>query len=147
MGREEERVDHLIAKALHLILVISWFAGLFYLPRIFVNLALVAPDSCAERERLLLMGGKLYRFMTPIGLLAIVTGLWLWLVVGIGGAWLHAKIAFVIGLVAYHFHCRKLLGDFAAGRNVHGHRWYRWYNEIPAIILLIVVFLVVLKPF
>ncbi len=134
-------------KALHIVLVVSWFAGLFYLPRIFVNLALVAPASGAERERLLLMAGKLYRFMSPIGVLALATGLWLWLVVGIGGAWLHAKLALVLLLVAYHFYCAKLLNAFKQRRNVHGHVWYRWFNEIPAIILLVVTILVVMKPF
>ena len=138
---------YLEVKALHIILVVSWFAGLFYLPRIFVNLAMIAPESQAERDRLLLMAGKLYRFMTPIGVLALASGLWLWLVVGIGGAWLHAKLALVLVLVVYNLYCRKLLGDFQAGRATHSHIWFRWFNEVPAIILLLVAFLVVLKPF
>jgi putative membrane protein len=138
---------YLEVKALHIILVVSWFAGLFYLPRIFVNLAMVAPESHAERDRLLLMAGKLYRFMTPIGFLALASGLWLWLVVGIGGAWLHAKLALVLVLVVYNLYCRKLLGDFQAGRAAHSHIWFRWFNEVPAIVLLLVAFLVVLKPF
>ena len=81
----------LVVKTLHLWMVISWFAGLFYLPRIFVNLAMVPADSVAERDRLLLMAGKLYRFMTPLGVLAVATGLWLWLGYGFAGGWLHAK--------------------------------------------------------
>ena len=137
---------YLEVKALHIVLVVSWFAGLFYLPRHYVNLAKVAPASIAERERLLLMAGKLYRFMTPIGVLALASGLWLWLVVGIGGAWLHAKLALVLILVGYNLYCRKLLAAFAAGQNPHSHVWFRWFNEVPAIILLLVTLLVVLKP-
>lgn len=81
---------YLVVKALHIVLVISWFAGLFYLPRIFVNLAMVPQESTAEYDRLLLMAGKLYRFMTPIGFLSIAFGLWLWLGFGVSGGWLHA---------------------------------------------------------
>jgi len=138
---------YLETKALHLVLVVSWFAGLFYLPRIFVNLAMVPEGSSAERDRLLLMARKLYRFMTPIGHLAIALGLWLWLVVGIGGGWLHAKTALVVVLLAYNFYCRKLLDDFQAGRNTRSHVWFRWFNELPVVVLLIVTLLVVLKPF
>lgn len=140
-------MDYLVVKALHIVFVISWFAGLFYLPRVFVNLAMVGPQGGAERDRLLLMAGKLYRFMTPIGYLALASGLWLWLGVGIGGAWLHVKIALVVGLVGYNHLCGKLLRDFHAKREAHSHVWFRWFNEVPAVILLIVVFLVVLKPF
>jgi putative membrane protein len=138
---------YLEVKALHIVLVVSWFAGLFYLPRLFVNLAMVAEGSVAERARLLLMAGKLYRFMTPIGVLALVSGLWLWLVVGIGGPWLHAKLALVLLLVGYNLYCRRLLADFVAGRNPHSHVWFRWFNEVPAIVLLLITLLVVLKPF
>lgn len=138
---------YLEVRALHMVMVVSWFAGLFYLPRIFVNLAMVPPDSIAERDRLLLMAGKLYRFMTPIGYLSIALGLWLWLGVGITGGWLHAKLVLVAGLLAYNFYCRKLLRDFQAGCNTHSHVWFRWFNEAPVILLLITTFLVVLKPF
>ena len=137
---------YLEMKALHIFLVTSWFAGLFYLPRIFVNLAMVSADSVAERDRLLLMAGKLYRFMTPIGYLALLSGLWLWLVVGLSGTWLYIKLALVVGLVGYNHYCWRLLRDFQGGRNARSHVWYRWFNEVPAIALLIVVFLVVLKP-
>ena len=137
----------LIVKVLHLWMVVSWFAGLFYLPRIFVNLAMVPSDSVAERDRLLLMAGKLYRFMTPIGILAVALGLWLWFGFGFGGGWLHAKTALVVLLVAYHGHCGRLLRDFQAGRNAHSHVWYRWFNEMPALLLLVVTYLAVLKPF
>jgi putative membrane protein len=128
-------------------MVVSWFAGLFYLPRIFVNLAMVEPGSTAERDRLLLMAGKLYRFMTPIGVLAIGLGLWLWLAYGFSGGWLHAKTTLVVGLVVYHAYCARILGDFRAGRNTRSHVWFRWFNELPVLVLLAVIFLVILKPF
>lgn len=137
----------LIIKTLHIWMVISWFAGLFYLPRIYVNLAMVPADSVAERERLLLMAGKLYKFMTPLGVLAVITGLWLWFGYGFNGGWLHAKTTLVAILAAYHWHCGRLLGDFRAGRNQRSHVWFRFYNELPVVVLLIVLFLVVLKPF
>jgi putative membrane protein len=138
---------YLEVKSLHLILVVSWFAGLFYLPRLFVNLAMVPADSTAERERLLLMAGKLYRFMTPLGYLALLSGLWLWLGVGISGAWMHAKLVLVLGLVAYNFYCKKVLLDFQNGRNTRSHIWFRWFNEAPTLVLFVVTYLVVLKPF
>jgi putative membrane protein len=137
----------LIVKALHLWMVVSWFAGLFYLPRIFVNLAMVESASVAERERLLLMAGKLYRFMTPLGVLAIGFGLWLWLGFGFSGGWLHAKTALVLVLVAYHLYCGRVLRDFQEKRNTRSHVWYRWFNELPVLVLLAVIFLAVLKPF
>lgn len=138
---------YLEVKALHIILVVCWFAGLFYLPRLFVNLAMVPADSVAERERLLLMAGKLYRFMTPIGYLALLSGLWLWLGVGISGPWLHAKLTAVVLLVGYNHYCRKLLREFQAGMSVRSHVWFRWFNEAPVLLLAIVVVLAVLKPF
>ena len=138
---------YLEVKALHIILVVSWFAGLFYLPRIFVNLAMVPAGSTAERDRLLLMAGKLYRFMTPIGYLALLSGLWLWLVVGITGPWLHAKLTAVVLLVGYNHYCKRLLRDFQGGTNARSHVWFRWFNEVPILLLVVVVVLVVLKPF
>jgi putative membrane protein len=137
----------LIVKALHLWMVVSWFAGLFYLPRIFVNLAMVAPGSVAERDRLLLMAGKLYRFMTPLAVLAVGLGLWLWFGFGFSGGWLHAKTALVAVLGGYHFYCGRVLRDFQAGSNARSHIWFRWFNELPVLVLLAVIFLVVLKPF
>ena len=134
------------SKAFHIIFVTSWFAGLFYLPRIFVNLALVPAESRAERARLLLMAGKLYRFMTPLGVLAVGLGLWLWLAYGFAGGWLHAKTALVAVLVVYHWYCGRLLAAFAAGRNTRSHVWYRVFNELPVLLLTVVVILVVLKP-
>ena len=134
-------------KILHLWMVVSWFAGLFYLPRIFVNLAMVPADSVAERERLLLMAGKLYRFMTPLGVLTVVFGLWLWFGFGFAGGWLHLKTALVVVLLGYHFFCGRLLRDFVAGRNRRSHIWFRWFNELPVLILLAVTYLAVVKPF
>lgn len=137
----------LVIKSLHIALVTSWFAGLFYLPRIFVNLAMVPADSVAERDRLLLMAGKLYRFMTPLGVLAIGLGLWLWLGFGFSGGWLHAKTTLVLVLVGYHLYCGRLLRAFIAGTCTKSHVWFRWFNELPVLILFAVVFLVILKPF
>ena len=137
----------LTLKALHISLVVAWFAGLFYLPRIFVNLAMVPPDSGAERERLLLMSGKLYRFMTPLGVLAVATGLWLWFGYGFSGGWLHTKTALVVLLVIYHGYCGRVLKAFQSGGNARSHVWFRFFNEMPVLVLFAVVFLVVLKPF
>lgn len=132
-------------KSLHLIFVTSWFAGLFYLPRLFVNHAMV--DDPATAGRLLMMEQKLYRFMGPLALLALAFGLWLWLGYGISGGWLHAKLALVVLLIGYHHYCGRLLKDFAQGRNRHSHVWYRWFNEVPVLVLFAVVILVVVKPF
>jgi putative membrane protein len=136
------------AKALHIVLVVSWFAGLFYLPRIFVNLAMV-PEPGPERDRLLRMAGKLYRFVTPIALLALAFGLWLWLGAGIGrgAGWMHAKLAVVAALVAYHVACGRMLAAFERGAVGRSHVWFRWFNEIPVLLLLAAVILVVVKPF
>lgn len=134
-------------KSFHIFFVVSWFAGLFYLPRIFVNLAMVPAGSSAERERLLLMARKLYKFVTPIGLLAVALGLWLWLGFGFGGGWLHVKTALVGVLLGYHFFCGRLLADFGAGRNARSHVWYRFFNEMPVLLLLAIVILAVVKPF
>jgi len=134
-------------KAFHIFLVVSWFVGLFYLPRIFVNLALVPAGSTAERERLLVMARKLYWFVTPIGALAVGAGLWLWMGYGFGGGWLHAKIALVAVLVVYHLYCGRLLRRFQAGENAHSHVWFRVFNEVPVLLLLAIVILVVVKPF
>ena len=134
-------------KAFHIVFVVSWFAGLFYLPRIFVNLAMVPPENTAERERLLLMGHKLYRFSMWISVLAIGLGVWLWLGYGITGAWMHAKLALVAALVGYHHYCIVLLRRFKAGTNSRSHTWYRVFNELPVLALVAIVILVVVKPF
>jgi protoporphyrinogen IX oxidase len=136
-------------KALHIVFVASWFAGLFYLPRIFVNLAM--ETDVASTARLLLMARKLYRFMTMIAVPALIFGLWLWLGYGIGkgegNGWLHAKLGLVILLIGYHHACGSLLKKFESGRNTRSHVWYRWFNEVPVVILLAVAILVVVKPF
>ena len=134
----------LTPKALHIIFVVSWYGGLFYLPRLFVNLAMA--ETRAEKDRLNLMARKLYRFMTPLGVLALAFGIWLWLGYGFAGAWLDIKLALVVVLVAYHLYCGHLVKLFATGQNHRSHVFYRWFNELPVAILFIVVFLVVLKP-
>jgi len=138
----------LTLKALHIVFMTSWFAGLFYLPRIFVNLAMVPAGSDAERERLLLMAGKLYRFIGPLMVLTLACGLALWLHYGIGAGtlWMQIKLAIVVGLVGYHHVCGALLKRFRSGTNTRGHVWYRWFNEVPVLALFAVVFLVILKP-
>jgi putative membrane protein len=134
-------------KAFHIIFVVSWFAGLFYLPRIFVNLAMIPADSVAERDRLLLMARKLYRFSMWISLLAVLFGVWLWLGYGITGNWLYAKLALVLLLSGYHHYCVVLLRQFEQGKNTRSHVWYRVFNELPVFGLMAVVILVVVKPF
>ena len=134
-------------KAFHIVFMVTWFAGLFYLPRLFVYHAMA--EDAVSKERFKVMERKLYRgIMTPSAVLAIAFGLWLWLGYGITGGWLHAKVTLVALLVAFHVYLGKLVRDFAQDRNRHGHVYYRWLNEIPALpILVAVVFLVVLKPF
>jgi putative membrane protein len=132
-------------KALHIVFVTAWFAGLFYLPRILVNLAM--ETDTGARVRLLTMARKLYRFMSPLSGLALGFGLWLWLGYGISGGWLYAKLAIVVVLIGYHHACGALLKKFEQGTNTHTHVWYRWFNELPVLLLLLVVILVVVKPF
>ena len=136
----------LTVKALHIIFMVTWFAGLFYLPRLFVYHAMSEDEPSKERfkvmERTLFWG-----ITTPGAVLTIVFGLWLWLGYGFRGGWLHAKLLLVVVLVGYHVWCGKLMIDFREGRNPHGHVWYRWFNEFPVLILFGSVFLVVLKPF
>lgn len=132
-------------KAFHIIFVTSWFAGLFYLPRIFVNHAM--ETNPAAIERLALMEKKLYRFMLPLAVLALGFGLWLWLGYGIGGKWMHPKLTLVVGLIVYHWYCGKIMCDFQTGRNKRSHVWFRWFNEVPVLVLTIIAILVVVKPF
>ena len=132
-------------KSFHIIFVVSWFAGLFYLPRLFVNHAMATEP--AEIARLKLMEGKLYRFVTPIGALATLFGFWLWFGYGFSGGWLHAKTALVLLLVVYHLHCGHLVKQFAADRNTRSHVFYRWFNEAPVLLLAAIVILVTVKPF
>ncbi|MEP6996326.1 MAG: CopD family protein [Betaproteobacteria bacterium] len=134
-------------KSLHIIFMVTWFAGLFYLPRLFVYHVLT--KDATGNERFKLMERKLYvGIMTPGAVLTIASGLWLWLGYGISGGWLYAKLALVLILIAHHVWLGKLMLDFRNDRNRHGDRFYRWINEIPALPVLVgVVLLVVLKPF
>lgn len=136
-------------KLFHIVFVVSWFAGLFYLPRILVNLAMVPPGSLAERARLLLMARKLLRFMTLLLVPAWGLGLWLWLGYGIGQGqgWVHAKLLVALLLLGYQLACAQLLRRFEQGQIPRGHVWLRWFNEIPVLLLVVAVGLVVLKPF
>jgi putative membrane protein len=140
---------YLWVKAFHLVFVSSWFAGLFYLPRIFVNLATVPADSHAERERLLLMARRLYRFTSLLMVPALALGLVLWLGYGAGKGqgWMHAKLLLVLGAIGYHHMCRSLLRSFEQLANKRSQRWYRWFNESAVLVFAAVVVLVVVKPF
>jgi putative membrane protein len=134
-------------KAIHIIFMVTWFAGLFYLPRLFVYHAM--SEDGASRERFKVMERKLYYgIMTPGAVITIVFGMWLWLGwFGSAGGWLHAKLALVLVLIGYHLWCGRLLADFKHDRNTKSHVWYRWFNEFPVVILIAVVILVVVKPF
>ncbi len=141
-------------KAIHVFFVVSWFAGLFYLPRIFVNLAMVPADSTAERARLLAMAAKLKRFMLPLMLGTWLLGIAILFSNGLDAVgfwfkqgWLHAKLLLVILLSGYDGYCGKLLRDFQQQRNEHSHVWFRVFNELPALALLFIVILVITKPF
>jgi putative membrane protein len=132
-------------KAFHIVFIASWFAGLFYLPRIFVNLA--QETNSAAVERLLGMARRLYRFTTMLAVPAVLLGLWLWLGYGFAGGWLHAKLALVVLVIGYHHACGSLLRKFENGANKRSHAWYRYFNEVPVLLLLAIVILVVVKPF
>ena len=136
-------------KAFHIVFVASWFAGLFYLPRLFVNLAAVPADSHAERERLLLMARKLYRFASLLMIPALALGLWLWLAnpQGIHGGWLDAKLFLVVIAIGYHHACRSLLRKFERFANQRSERWFRVFNESAVLLFAAIVVLVVVKPF
>jgi len=153
-ARRAARVDNpamLWIKAFHIVFVASWFAGLFYLPRLFVNLASVPADSHAERERLLLMARKLYRFSSLLMIAAIALGLLLWLAYGIGRGpgnyWLHAKLLLVVLAIGYHHACRSLLRKFEQFANQRSERWFRVFNESAVLLFAAIVVLVVVKPF
>jgi putative membrane protein len=126
--------------------MVTWFAGLFYLPRLFVYHA--SSEDAPSRERFKIMERKLYYgIMAPGAILTIVFGIWLWLAYGPWGYWVHAKLALVIVLTAYHLWCGRLLKDFAQDRNTKSHVWFRWFNEFPVLILFVAVWLVLFKPF
>ena len=134
-------------KALHIVFIASWFAGLFYLPRIFVNLAMETDK--AATARLLQMARKLYKFTNYLSIPAVLLGVALWL--GwreiFTGGWLHAKIALVVLAIGYNHACGAILKKFEKGVNTRSHVWFRWFNEVPVVLLLAIVILVVVKPF
>ena len=137
---------YLWIKTVHIVLIASWFAGLFYLPRIFVNLAMETEPAAIQR--LLLMANKLYRFMTILMIPALALGLILWLYYGVGqqSLWMHVKLLIVLVLVGYHHLCKRLLKTFERGENVRSHVWYRWFNELPVLGMFAAVALVIIKP-
>lgn len=135
-------------KAFHLMAVITWFAALFYLPRLFVYHAM--SDDEPSRERFKIMERKLYRgIMTPSMIATLVLGLWLlhlnpaWLKMG----WMHAKLLLVVLLIGYHHACLVHLKRFARDENTKSHRYYRWFNEVPVVFLVLIILLAVVKPF
>lgn len=133
-------------KSLHIIFMVTWFAGLFYLPRLFVYHAMA--DDHTGIERFKIMERKLYYgIMAPGAILTVTFGLWLWLVYGVAGAWIHAKLALVLVLIGYHLYCGILLKAFRDDRNERSHVFYRWFNEFPVLIIFPVVMLAIVKPF
>ena len=133
-------------KSFHIIFMVTWFAGLFYLPRLFVYHAM--SEDRPARERFKIMERKLFfGIMTPGAVLTLLSGVWLWQGYGFHGGWLNAKLALVAVLVAYHVYCGKLMLDFKRDRNRHGHVYYRWLNEFPVVLLVAIVLLVELQPF
>lgn len=132
-------------KAIHVIFMVTWFAGLFYLPRLFVYHAMSEDKTSIERFKI--MERKLfYGIMTPGGVLTVIFGLWLWLGYGVTGGWMHIKFTLVLLLIAYHVYCGKLLRDFKADRNTRSHVFYRWFNEFPVLLMIAIIILVIVKP-
>ncbi len=135
---------YLILKTLHLIFIISWFAGLFYLPRIYVNLAMATESN--EKERLIGMARRLWKFMTPLGALAVLWGIWTWWeVYPINSVWLHIKTTLTLLLLGFNIHCFYVLKSFQENKNQRSHRWFRVYNEFPTILMFVCVYLAVFK--
>lgn len=137
-------------KALHLVFMVTWFAGLFYLPRLFVYHSMSKDQASIDRFKI--MERKLYfGIMTPGGILTLIFGFWTLFITGWstynGALWLPLKLICVFFLVIYHIYCGKLLFDFRHDRNIHSHVWYRWFNEIPVIFLIIIIVLAVVRPF
>lgn len=134
-------------KALHVVFVVTWFAGLFYLPRLFVYHADTTDRISVDRFKI--MERRLYAIMTIGAALAAIFGVLM--IVAMPGylqlGWLHAKLALVALLIGYHLWCRQLVQLFAEDRNIHSHRWYRWFNEAPSVLLIAIVILAVVKPF
>lgn len=139
-------MEYLLYKTLHVIFMVTWMAGLFYLPRLFVYHAM--SEDLISRERFKIMECKLlWGICTPGAVITVLFGLLLWLRIGIGGPWLHAKLGLVFLLLIYHGWCIRLVADFREERNRHGHVWFRWFNEFPVLILIGIVVLVIFKPF
>lgn len=137
---------YLYLKAFHVIFMVTWFAGLFYLPRLFVYHAMA--DDAPSHARFKIMERKLFwGIMTPGGIVTVVLGLVLWLKYGVTGGWLHAKLTLAVLLIGYHVWCGKLMLDFKHDRNRRSHVWYRWFNEVPVLPLIAMVLLVIVKPF
>ena len=136
---------YLWIKALHIVFIASWFAGLFYLPRIYVNLA--QETDATATTRLLGMARRLYRFTTILMVPALLLGLWLAMMIGMKHGWLHAKLVLVILAIGYHHACGSILKKFERGVNTRSHTWFRWFNEVPVILLLVIVILATVKPF
>ncbi len=140
----------LLLKALHLIFMVTWFAGLFYLPRLYVYHAM--SEDAVSLERFKVMERKLfYGIMTPSAIFTLLFGVWMlmdyaWAAYGSMG-WLHIKLLLIVLLVAYHLWCGRLLLDFKHDRNRYSHAWYRWFNEVPVVLLITIVLLASLKPF
>ena len=133
-------------KSLHIIFMVTWFAGMFYLPRLFVYHSMA--ENKISIERFKIMERKLFfGIMTPGGILTLLFGIWLWKGYGFTGGWLHAKLSLVALLLLYHIYCGKLYIDFKNDKNKHRHVFYRWLNEFPVVLLFAVVILVVVKPF
>lgn len=132
-------------KAFHIIFMVTWFAGLFYLPRLFVYHALARDEE--GYVRFIVMERKLFAIMSIGAVLTVAFGLWLWLGFGVSGNWLYVKLVLVAVLAAYHLYCAKLMTDFKYRRNRHGAAFYRWINELPALLLIAIVILAVVRPF
>ncbi len=133
-------------KSLHIIFMVTWFAGLFYLPRLFVYHAMT--EDTVSKERFIVMERKLFfGIMTPGAILTLLFGVWLWLGYGFSGAWLHLKLLLVVILIVYHVVCGKYMFDFKHDRNTKSHVFYRWFNEFPVLILAGIVVLAIVKPF
>ena len=133
-------------KSLHIIFLVSWYAGLFYLPRLFVHHAM--SEDTATRTRLEIMERKLFWFITPLAILTLAFGIWLWVIQGWGfnAGWLNLKLLLVVTLVIFHFWCGRIMLQFRGSPNPHSHVWFRWFNEYPLLVLVAAVILVVVKP-
>lgn len=133
-------------KTFHILFVMSWMAGIFYLPRIFVHFV-DGKEAGEQVDRLAIMAQKLYNFMTIMMVIAIVTGVWLWLGYGFAGGWLHVKLLFVVLMLVYHFWCWARVKEIKQGHLDHSGIFYRWMNELPLILTIVILIMVVVKPF